>query len=104
VVVEIHQRTVGDQVFTPAVSAGKQEWDITDLLSKDIDCPIDPNDLLVGVGKAGTGVVEGVAGEPGLQGGIEGFSNFEFRISIGKCLKMSDLQKGRDKTKGTGTV
>jgi hypothetical protein len=68
-IVEIMQWTGRDEVFAAALAGGKQKRDVGDLFGKDVDSAVNPNDLLVGVGKtrAGIGVL---AREP--SGGIEG--------------------------------
>ena len=65
-IVEVVQRAGGDEGFAAAFPAGEQERDIGDLFGEDVDRAIDPDDLLIGVGKRGTGVVDIFATKPGL--------------------------------------
>ncbi len=53
--VEVMQRAAGDEGLATALAGGEEERDVGDLLGEDIDSAIDPGDLVVGVGKQGTG-------------------------------------------------
>src|SRR6266478_5430323 len=63
-VVKVQQRTGGNEGFAATITGGEKEWDVGDLLGQDVDGPINPDDLLIGVGQDGAGAVEVVAAEP----------------------------------------
>ena len=67
--VEIEERAGSDEIFAAAFAPGEEKWDIGDLFGDDIDGAVHPDDLLVGIGKTGTGGKIG-AGKP--SGGVEG--------------------------------
>jgi len=67
-VVKVQQGTGGDEGFAASIPCGEKEWDVGDLLSQDVDRTVNPDNLLVGVGKDGAGAVEVVAAEPLLRG------------------------------------
>src|SRR5713101_4149432 len=50
-VVKVHQRTGGNQGFAPAVAGGEEERNVGDLLGQDVDGAINPDHLLIGIGK-----------------------------------------------------
>ena len=67
--IEIEKRAGRDEIFATTFTPGKEKWDIGDLFGDDIDGAVHPDDLLVGIGKTGTGGKIG-AGKP--SGGVEG--------------------------------
>src|SRR5207249_11437464 len=68
-VVEIGEGGGGDEAFAAAFASGEEEGDVGDLLGKDVDGAIDPDDLLVGVGEERGGEVIGVVAEEEGGGG-----------------------------------
>jgi len=53
--VKIEQGAGRDEVFASAFAAGKEEWNVGDLLGECVDGAIDPDDLLICIGEDGAG-------------------------------------------------
>src|SRR6266404_5843030 len=63
--VEIQEGAAGDQLLPAPVATGEEERDVGDLLGQNVDGAVNPNNLLVGVGKDWTACGGVLAAEPG---------------------------------------
>jgi hypothetical protein len=69
--IEILEGPGGDEVFAATFAAGKEEWDIGDLLGKNIDGAVDPHHLFVRIAEEWGGGMRLLAAEPRECGGGE---------------------------------